>query len=281
MKEKITAEEIQQLRENAERERGLHQKIMHAILALRGIRQPDGTFPSIPLSPEDQMLILRRGREDEVMEMLQAYAETDWEKVGACCTQAQIYIYEQARKGGTALMKKANLYMLGNCLLTSQFEKHMIDAVWNTEQFAQIDSLWSRRKKTPEAEVYMIMKTLQDLQRQGVILTIETQCISTYVADNQLSPEGEEALMKFINLRQLRKVVRDKLRGIVLQYIKTYPLSSLGQEALIATQDHNFIIDFIAISPKSFTSATAVALLVKRSIRTELVAFFKRYAQED
>ena len=280
MKEKITAEEIQQLRENAEKERGLHQKIMHVILALRGIRQPDGTFPSMPLSPEEQMLILRRGREDEVVEMLQAYAETDWEKVGSCCTQAQIYIYEQARKGGMTWMKKANLYMLENCLLTPQFEKHMIDTVWNIE-LSQIDSLWSRRKKTPEAEVYMIMKTLQDIQRQGVILTIETQCISTYVADNQLSPEGEEALMKFINLGQLRKVVKDKLRGIVLQYIKTYPLSSLGQEALVATQDHNLIMEFIVTSPKSFTSSTAVALLVKRAIRTELVAFFKRYAQED
>ena len=279
--EQISDEEIRQLREESEKERGLHKMIMREISALRGIRQDDGTFPSIPLSHERQMLILTRGRKTEILAMLKAYGELTRSDAAGFSPQAQVYIYEEGKKYPNSIIGEALKYMLEHCYLHFPVEKLLIDEGWET--WFNLDfrnALWSNKKLSPEGEVYLIQKT-KAATEESMVMKKTTGCLDEYCSHNKLEPEGEVELIQLLKATPSRDSGIWNLQQSVRLYLKQHQLSPVGQRALVEAGEHDFIMFFIQNSPQSFTDLSVIDALEKRANRKEITAFYERFAQED
>ena len=280
LNDEMTDEEIQQLSKKAEQERGLHNMIIHDIQALRGLRQEDGSFPSIPLSAERQMQILTRGRRDEIMRMLGAYSELTRVDAMGFTPQAQMYIYENGRKTECPdVMAEALKFMLEYCYIHYPVEEKLIDNAWsiwfdsNSGKF-----LWPRKKKmSAKAEIYIIQKTKSEASWR----TKDTTGFLKRYMEYKLEPEAEAELIQLLKVTNARDSTIQNFQQLVRYYMKETPLSAKGQRALVATGDHDFIVFFIKEAPKSFTDQSAIDALKKRRNREEIETFYARYAIED
>lgn len=268
MKKTITEAEIAALKAQAVEEKNTHEEIME-LLHQRRIEL---------MKPERQMEIIKRGRTDEINDLLEAcHLPREFEDV-YCSPQinlsadAQLCIY---RTDNNDFITK----MLRETKLAPEFEKKLIDE-WIESQGIESDDFdnyaWENsglyQKLSAEGEVYLIKKSLERAQKQDK--GKELRRIINYYENYTLSDEAQIALMDCLKIPSGRDSLLDMGRACVVQYIGR-GLCLEAQKLLIAHGDSELILDYIQRSERGLEVEED---LLKRGNREEIEAYFARYS---
>lgn len=256
MEEKISVEEILQLRKKAEAERQRHHEIMCKI-----------KYSGCAISDELQEEIVHRRREDEILAML--------EKEPVITKSVQSYIYDE--KNGLPQSKD---YMLRHTVLDLSIQQKLFDEkvyLYLPEEENKCCSV----KFSPAGEKYMVEQTLASCEHCNQITT-ELTFLNIYIQQYQLSSLGDTALMKFLGVYTGRDSTIDTLQRFVINYIAQYEkLSERAEFELVNSGNHRCIMFYIQRAKKLPSNSAFVTALEKRANKEEVTAFYKRYAKED
>jgi len=278
MNEKITAEEVQLLRNAAEKERETHAKVMKDIEALNGRMYPSSSnyVAKIKMTEKRQMEIVSRKRESEVLALLQAFSKkTGDDPTNNLSDEVQLFIYDAANK-----LFKAKKYMLKNNILCYAVEKRIFDE--DMPLYLDEDGKQDKYPKfSPEGEVYIAKQTLEKCKSVERI-SIELIFLNEYTQTYSLSVPGEVALMDFLFVTPDHNNVIKTLEDFVRKYIVHYEeLSPDAQIRLIQSGNHELIMYYITHSKNGFDDGTVAEKLIERGNREEVTAYFKRYGREE
>lgn len=283
MKQKMTAEEIQQLLDAAEKERQTHSSIVEDISQLK-LDSVKGAIVPLPNLPEKrQMEIIERGKEKEIITLLEAYSRLTADDERNLCDKAQLFIYKSNDKG----MEEAKKFMLEKNRLCLAVEKAMIDDR-KMLRLSMFDEEFENQppKKTSfsaEAECYLIEKTFNDCHVADFMSEESVAYFRTYTQQNKLSDSAQRLMVsKFLNVKTGRDSVIDGLRSLVHFYINVHRfLYPSAQEVLVKSNDHDTIMHYInygyAKDGRVFASKEAFEALKKRADREEINAYVARY----
>lgn len=263
-RKKLSPEEIQALRANAEKERAEHAEVMKNLRA-------------VTMSPTLQMTTLmssyNRHRKDEIMAMLTAFASGD--KRYELCSEVKSFIYSHGEE-----LSEAKSYMLQNMHLGYTLEKLIFDD--KVQPFVTTNSgKLIYPKFCADAEVYMVNETLNACQK-AFKLTGELHFLDTYTQEHALCNNGEEALMEFLFVTTGLDSVLDALSGFVLTYISRHP--SITPEAClraIKSGNHEVIMQLIKLTSTLTENSLVADALLKRADEEEVTAYFNRWAREN
>lgn len=269
---KLTLEQIQALRSNAEKERATHAEVL-ARLKL------------VTISPELQFATLKssyeRKRFDEIMALLKAY--TPASKQYELSSEVQVFIYEHKD------LSEARDYMLQNFLqnkhsgLDYDVEKRIIDdklpPFIPVKVGGNIEG-YIYPKFGKNAEVYMVKETLKACEKADKI-TDELKFLDTYTMKHPLCDAADTALMDFLFVFTGRDSKLYTLESFVMTYIgRVDRLSRDAQLRLIQSGNHNAIMHCIALSFGGIKDKKVVDALLERADAEEVTAYFKRWARE-
>lgn len=255
MQEKISAEELQQLRENAKQEHLLHQKIMQMISA------------GVILTEVQQMEVVTRNKKSEVMALLKCNVPI--------VESVQLYIYDDKNH-----LPEAKDYMIKNIQLEPAVEKKIFDdrlaIYWDAEEG---NNCYPPRF-SPAGEQYMVKETLAKCLQCDHI-TDELLFLHNYLQKYQLSPVADNALVSFLAVSASENVM-EALKRLVMDYIIRYEqLSYIAELSMVKAGNHEVIMLYIKRSKQIITSNAVIEALEERANRDEIVAFYERYANED
>ncbi len=265
--EKITIAEVKRLKEAAEKEKATHHAIMARIDRISSVQIGFNWFPE-GLPAEEQMQIVQRGNQKEIMALLQAYAnlcvssyEVERFECANLCEEAQMYIYRQPIG-----FDAPRNYMLEHNRLHLAVEKALIDK----DMYASI----GQRKFSPEAEVYLLEEGLRKCREADKAFPLGS--VNAYLEKNSFSDKAQVVLMKYLNLSSGADSVIDYCRARVKMYIDKYKNLCLeAQRKLVESGDSELIMLYILFSREGLQAEDE---LLERGNREEIEAYFKRYA---
>ena len=267
MNEKITAEEVQLLRTNAEKERKIHAQVLELIATCQK-----------PLTEAQELEILARKRESEVLKLLEVYAkEYASHRFGfVLSVPAQLFIYDSNNN-----LPKSKDYMLHKTELCSAVEKKIFDddlqIIINEE--GKLDNY---PKFTSEGETYMVEQTLKKAVQSENADESVLIFLHEYTQTHNLSSDADTALMEFLFVQADCKKPKKYLCRFVLDYLARYGiLSASAQIRLIQSGNHDLIMYYITRSKKVISNQKVIDELISRGDREEVKAYFKRYEEED
>jgi len=263
--EKLTPEEIQVLRANAEKERAIHQDIMSKLRL-------------VTMSPELQMSIWKsayeRKRNDEIMSLLQTYNRGD--RRYELAPEVKLLVYEHGNE-----LTEAKAYLLENLYLGYEIEKRVYDD--KLPPFIKRGEGEHARLTYPkfcnDAEVYMVEETLKACQKADK-LTDELKFLLSYIETNHLSNKAEVALMGFLFASTGRDSVLDSLESVVMTYIgHQEQVATQAEVRMIQSGCHRVIMHYITHSQFGIRSDESIEALLNRANREEVTAHFDCYAR--
>ena len=264
---KLSPEEIQELRRNAENERATHAEVMKNIRA---------TIMSPQLQMTTLMSSYNRKRYDEILALLEAHADSN--KLYELSSEVKIFIYEHSKQPNDPL-SKAKKFMLEHNRLGYELEKRLFD-----DKVPPFFTTNSGRMTYPkfcaDAEVYMVKETLKACQKSDK-LTDELHFLDTYTQEHVLTAAAEVALMDFLFVTAGRDSVIDTLQSFVLTYIGRH--QDLVQPAwlkAIKAGNHEVIMNLIAFTTQLTEDSTVVAALMERADAEEVTAYYNRWGRE-
>ncbi len=269
MNNKMTAEEIQLLREKAENERNRHAQMMHLIHSVE-----IGAAP--PLSTAYQMEIVTREREDETLALLKLYVEKFGQDTGVFLSDAaQLYIYDDTNK-----LPKSKEYMLHSMPLCYSVERRIFDDD-KPLYYQETDGVKEFYPKfSPEGEEHMVEGTMENCNKAKIV-TDELYFLRGYTKEHRLSVQGEVALMKFLSSSHDCSSVSDALENFVIEYLAQYKELCLeAQIDMIRSDNHKVIMYYITQSLDGIKDDEVIEALLNRAEREEVTAYFERYAKE-
>ena len=265
MNNKVTAEEIQLLRQNAENEREKHAQIMRLLHAIEIGANP-------PLSEAQQMEIVAHGREDEVLTLIDVY-DGKFGHDPSLSDEVQLYIYDK--------LPKVKEYMLRSMPICYRVECRVFD---DDKPLYYKDGDITKElypRFSPEGETYMVESTLRNCEKKRTI-TNELYFIQGYTKEYRLTEAGEIALMKFLSSTYDRSPVLDGLENFVIDYLAKYKTLCPGaQLEMIRSDDHKVIMYYIKNALECIKDENVINELLNRGEREEVTAYFDRYAVED
>ena len=260
---KLTPEEIQALRLDAEKERAAHAEVKKNLKA-------------VTMSSQLQMSTLlssyQRGRKDEILALLQTHATGN--RQYELSSEVMLFIYEHGKE-----LPEAKEYMLQNNHLVYEVEKRIFDD--KLPPFITTrkgDVLYP--KFCLNAEVYMVEQTLQACQKANK-LSNELKFLTDYTAQHPLSTAAEFALTNFLFVNTGRDSVIDALRAFVLGYLVQY--QHIADDALlriIKSGAHEIILYYITHSTKIIETPEVINALLERADAEEVTAYYNRWARE-
>lgn len=261
---KLTPQEIEVLRDNAEKERTAHTVVL-------------GNLRLVTMSSALQMTTVtssyERKREDEVLAFLEKFTpeNTRNELVDA----VKMFIYEHGNE-----MPNAKWYMLRHNHLGYIIEKRIIDD--NLSPFYQNEhNNMVFPKFVSSSESYLVKKTLEACQRANK-LTDELRFLTEYTKDNRLEHCPETTLMDFLFVTTGRDSVIDALKSFVLTYIGIHEeLAPDAQLQMIKSGCHEVIMHYILHSKKGICDKAVEKALLERADAEEVTAYFQRYAMQE
>lgn len=264
MNNKITAEEIQLLRQNAENEREKHAQIMRLLHAIEIGANP-------PLSEAQQMEIVGRGREDEVLALIDVY-DGKFGHEPSLSDEVQLYIYDKLPKAKESMLRSMHLCYRVECRIFDD----------DTPLYAQEGEVTKEfyPRFSPEGEEYMVKSTLKNCEKQRTI-TNELYFLQGYTKEYRLTNAGEVALMKFLSSTYDRSPVLDALENFVIGYLAKYKeLCAAAQLEMVRSDDHKVIMYYIENALECIKEEKVIDELLNRGEREEVTAYFNRYAVE-
>lgn len=261
-RKKLTPEEIQVLRADAEKERAAHRQVI-SNLSL--------TTMSSTLQMMTVVSSYERMRESEVLLFLAKFAKVTlrYELSDA----VKMFIYERGDE-----FPKAKAYMLQHNHLGYLLEKRIIDD--NLSPFYKnAHDKMVYPKFADSSERYLVERTLNACQRANK-LSDELRFLTAYTSDNKLCHCAETSLMDFLTVTTVRDSVIDTLESFVLSYIGCHEdLAPDAQLRMIKSGNHKVIMYYITHSKLGIDNAVVDALL-ERADAEEVTAYFKRYAKQ-
>ena len=260
---KLTPEEIQELRLNAEKERITHAEVMKII---------NVTVMSPTLQMTTLMSSYNRHRKDEIMAFLKVY--TKKAKRYELSDEVELFIYEHGDE-----LPDIRLFMISNNHLCFTLGKRIFD-----EKLAP----FKKRKNgkltyprfTPQTEVYIVKETMNNCLKANK-LTDELQFLTTYTNRYKLSVPAEIALTDFLFATNGRDSVLDALASVVLGYLVQH--QAMTEEALlriIKSGNHEVIMFYITHSWKLISAPKVLEALMDRADAEEVTAYYDRWARE-
>lgn len=153
--EKISVAEISRLREAAEIERNTHHEVMNRISKISSVQVGFNWLPD-GLPAKEQMQIVKRGNQKEIMALLTAYAnlrmsshdEERFERVNIA-PEVQMYIFHQPIG-----FDAARIYMLEHNRLCLDVETELIKK--------KMMSVIAKKRLSPKAEVFLLTHCLHE-----------------------------------------------------------------------------------------------------------------------
>lgn len=262
---KLTPEEIQALRENAEKERATHAEVMANIR--RVIMSPDLQMSTIKSSYE-------RNREDEILALLRNHVPSN--KQYELSTEVKLFIYDDSHN-----LKEAKAFLLQKNLLGYELEKRIFDD--KLQPFYKKDSSQYTQlvypKFCPNAEVYMVEKTLEACKKADK-LNGELDFLLEYIETYPLSPSGETALMDFLYVNTGRDSVLDTLESTVITYMGHHDcITPAAQLRIIQSGNHKVIMHCILHTVHGIQDPEVLDALLERAEPEEVKAYFARWAR--
>lgn len=263
---KLTLEQIQALRSNAEKERATHAEVLSRLKLVTIL--PDLQLATLKSSYE-------RKRFDEIMALLKAY--TPASKQYELSSEVQVFIYEHKD------LKEARNYMLQNCYPGCELAKRIIDD--RLPPFIPVkkddpNTSYIYPKFCSDAEVYMVEETLKACQKADK-LTDELKFLDTYTTRYGLAAAADTALMDFLFVSTGRDSVLDTLESFVMTFIGRHgSLSVAAQLRLIQSGCHNAIMHYIMYSSYGIQDAEVVDALLERANPEEVKAYFNRWGRQ-
>jgi len=266
--EKMTADEVQVLRENAERERNRHAWAMKLI---RDVEK--GIAP--PLSRNYQLEIIERKRESEILALLEVYAENQDNRL-VLVDDAQKFILDHGDE-----LPNAKEYLLKNFPLCLMVEVGIFraDKPMFMKDGDEVKEFYP--KFSQEGEEFIVKETLANCLKVDHITT-ELYFLTGYIKNHELSPLAQIALMDFLTPDTYSDRLTEELSNFVIDYIAKYKtLAFTAQLKLIRSGDHALIMYYITNSAEGIQTKEVLDALIKRGDREEITAYFNRYAHED
>jgi len=260
---KLTPEEIQELRLNAEKERATHAEVMKNIKA---------TVMSPTLQMTTLMSSYNRHRKDEIEAFLKAYTQKD--KKYELSDEVKLFIYEHGEE-----FSKIRLFMMTHNHLGFALEKRIFDDKWSPFKKLE-DGMLSYPRFCPEAEVYIVKETMKNCLKANK-LTNELQFLTTYTNRYALSVPAEIALTDYLFATNGRDSVLDALASVVLGYLVQH--QAMTEEALlriIKSGNHEVIMYYITHSLKLISAPKVLEALMDRADAEEVTAYYDRWARE-
>ena len=265
---KMTADEVQLLRERAEKERANHAWAMNLIKDVE-----KGTVP--PLSKGYQMLIAERQRESELMALLEIYAENLGGRL-VLDDEVQEYIFKHADK-----LPQVKEFLIKNFTLCYAVEMCIFKD--DNPLFMKVDDEMQEYypKFSPEGEKFIVEETLKKCRALRSV-TSEMYFLTGYTKRYELSPAAQNALMDYLYVRTAWDSVSEALERFVIDYIVKYQnLVIPAQLKLIRSGNHKAIMCYIEHSSQGIQAKEVLNELIERGDREEITAYFNRYANED
>lgn len=223
-----------------------------------------------PISTEKQMNILHHGDVREILDLLEAYAEsTDSNKAQAkdmrMSPEAQIYIYEQYKSG-----KNLRIYdfLLAHVSYTEELARRLIDD----------GEFCAEQKLSSEMECYYLEKEMSDRQCINVRANLLFLAnLRSYIQKYDLSPKAELILVeKGLNPRERIVSWVAGCQSVISKYIEIKKKLTLAAErALIASGNHRMIMLYIKIAQEGLKDEKA---LMDRGNPKEINAYLERKA---
>jgi len=268
--EKITAAEVQLLRDNAEKERTRHALTMELIHKIGVSNSTE------PLSQTSLMDILTHKRESEIIELLDVY-DKKGKKEFIFPEEAQLFIYDDTNK-----MPAAKEHMIKNhCLCYAVEQRIFIDdkLLFFAEDGQQNREFYPHFSQ--EGEEFIVKETLANCLKVDHITT-ELYFLTGYIKNHELSPLAQIALMDFLTPDTYSDRLTEELSDFVIDYIAKYKtLAFTAQLKLIRSGDHALIMYYITNSAEGIQTKEVLDALIKRGDREEITAYFNRYANEE
>ena len=268
MNNKMTAEEIQLLRQKAENEREKHAQIMRLLHAISIGANP-------PLSEAQQMEIVKHGREDEILALIDVY-DAKFGHEPSLADDVQLFIYDEKNnlpKSKECMIRSMLLCYRVECLIFDDDKPLYYKEGEITKEFYP--------RFSPEGEKYMVEKTLQNCEKVRAI-TEELYFLQGYTKEYRLTETGEVALMKFLSSTYDRSPVLDELESFVIGYLAKYKeLCTEAQIEMIRSDDHKVIMYYLKNALDCIKEEKVIAELLNRGEREEVTAYFDRYAVEE
>lgn len=260
---KLTPEEIQELRINAEKERETHAEVMKNIRA---------TVMSPKLQMNTLMSSYNRHRRDEIMALLKAYIPKD--KRYELSDEVKLFIYNHG-----AEFSEIRLYMMVNNHLGFTLEKCIFDDSWSPFKKME-DGKLSYPRFSPEAEVYIVKETMKRCLN-ALKLTDELSFLTEYTNRYKLSVPAEIALTDFLFATNGRDSVLDALASFVLGYLVAHQdITEEAQLRIIKSGNHEVIMYYITHSLKLLSAPDVLKALMDRADAEEVIAYYDRWARE-
>lgn len=262
---KLSPEEIQALRVNAEKERATHASVMT-------------NLSHVILSPTLQMTTLmssyERHRIDEIMVLLDTYA-IGGKKQYEMATEVMQFIYDHGDE-----LPEVKTYMLQNNHLVYEIEKRIFDDKL-APFFKDENGIITYPKFSPNAEVYMVTETLKACQKANR-LTNELNFLNFYISKHELSSLAEVALTEFLFASHGRDSVLDSLQTFILGYLDHYGnVCRAAQLRIIQSGNHDVILYYIRHAQPLINAQEVIDALMERADEEEVVAYYNRWAKED
>lgn len=265
--EKISVAEISRLREAAEIERNTHHEVMNRISKISSVQVGFNWLPD-GLPAKEQMQIVKRGNQKEIMALLTAYANLrmsshDEERVERVnvAPEVQMYIFHQPIG-----FDAARIYMLEHNRLCLDVETELIKK--------KMMSVIAKKRLSPKAEVFLLTHCLHEGKEQDSDSSLFP--VQEYLEKNRLSPLGQQALMTYLNVGGGRDSFIDACRNCVKTYVERYKELSLpAQREMVKSGDSELIMSYILFSKRGLEAEEE---LLERGNREEVEAYFKRYA---
>lgn len=262
-RKKLTPEEIQALRVNAEKERAAHAEVMKNIKA---------TVMSSELQMSTLMSSYKRNRQDEIKTLLETYS--DKYKKYELADEVKLFVYEHGDE-----FSEIRLFMLTHNHLGFALEKRIFDDKWAPFKKLE-DNTISYPKFCPEAEVYIVKETMKNCQKADK-LSDELDFLTTYNKSHTLSVPAEVALTDFLFVTNGRDSVLDALESFVLDYLGRHQgITEEAQVRLIQSGNHRVIMYYITHSLVPISAPKVLDALMDRADAEEVTAYFNRWAKE-
>lgn len=220
------------------------------------------------LSAEQQMELIKRGKKDEILALLQAYAsDKATQKMSAA---AQLYLYEKGEVGDNAEIYQ---FLLEKVPFSDEFAKRLIE---DHRFCSPIERFCVLQELSPEMQCYFLEYKLTDkaYHRTGLMVF---KSIALYFNKYDFCEKAELYLLeKCLNPEPSRDSFMDSCYKLVREYFTCKKkLSLAGENVLIASGNHELILKYIKIAEQGLKAEDE---LLARGNREEVTAYFERYA---
>lgn len=265
--EKLSIEEINQLKEFAISERKKHQEIIQQI-SLHESRWKNKGFCNMP--EELQLEILERNRNDEIKPLLESYAlyhstgdRYNQDTIRELSSKFQLKLYE-TRNTKQDLVR----YMLAHCVLCPELEKIVIDT----------RSPYLLDKKSVSGENYLLTSILVKAIKESDVPSFDI--IRSYYQQQRFHSSVEILFVNIItSIRSGRDSVIDGAEKLLKDYINRYGnFEEDAENALIQNGCHELIMFYLENSKRGLSYDSSEEFLFKRAYKEEIELYFKRYS---